>query len=667
MKLSIVIVNYNVRFFLQQCLQSVREAVKGMEAEVFVVDNASSDGSVEMVRRLFPEVTLIDNKDNLGFSKANNQAIRKSSGEYILLLNPDTVVEADTFRKTCGFMDAHPDAGGLGVHMIDGRGNFLPESKRGLPTPAVAFYKICGLAALFPKSRTFGKYHLGFLDKEKIHEVDVLSGAFMLMRKSTLDKTGLLDEDYFMYGEDIDLSYRITKAGYKNYYFPDTRIIHYKGESTKKSSVNYVFVFYQAMVIFARKHFAPRGAAVFAFMINVAIWLRAGLAILQRGLDKSWLPILDAAVIYTGMIAIKDYWSMNQQVAQYPPFFMQVVVPVYIAVWIIASWFSGGYDRPVRVSRMIRGLLTGTVVILVGYALLPETLRFSRALILFGTAWASLSVSAIRVGLHLFIKGRYRFAESLQKRMIIAGDADESRRILSLLMLSGIKSHFIGFACETNDAEGKDEALSRHYLGTPDSLADMISMYEVNEVIFCGKNHPSNVIIQTMEQIGRTDVEFKIAPPESLFIIGSNSIHEKGDLYFVDVPSINNPVNRRNKRIFDVSMSLTMLLSSPLLCWMVEHKRGFFSNIIQVLFGRKSWVGRDPMKDKVFPGLKPGVISPSAIGGNQAGDPAVRERLNILYAKDFKVWNDWRLVWGNLKALGRQSLTSHSSPSTARP
>ncbi|MFM1745210.1 MAG: hypothetical protein RLZZ630_1147, partial [Bacteroidota bacterium] len=282
MKLSIVIVNYNVRFFLQQCLQSVREAVKGMDAEVFVVDNASSDGSVEMVRRLFPEVILIDNKDNRGFSKANNQAIRKSKGEYVLLLNPDTLVEADTFHKTCSFMDTHPDAGGLGVHMIDGRGNFLPESKRGLPTPTVAFYKISGLSALFPKSRTFGKYHLGYLDKERTHEVDVLSGAFMLLRKSALDKTGLLDEDYFMYGEDIDLSYRITKAGYKNYYFPETRIIHYKGESTKKSSVNYVFVFYNAMVIFARKHFAPGGAAVFAFMIQIAIWIRAGLAILHR-------------------------------------------------------------------------------------------------------------------------------------------------------------------------------------------------------------------------------------------------------------------------------------------------------------------------------------------------------------------------------------------------
>ncbi|MFN6092642.1 MAG: glycosyltransferase family 2 protein, partial [Bacteroidota bacterium] len=335
MKLSVIIVNYNVKYFLQQCLQSVQNACRTVDAEIFVVDNNSSDGSNEMVQLLFPEVHLIANKDNTGFSKANNQAIRKSKGEYVLLLNPDTVVEEDTFKKVVDFMDAHDDAGGLGVYMIDGKGNFLPESKRGLPTPSVAFYKIFGLSSLFPKSKAFGKYHLGYLDKNKTHEVDVLSGAFMLMRKATLDKVGLLDEDYFMYGEDIDLSYRITKGGYKNYYFADTKIIHYKGESTKKSSVNYVFVFYKAMVIFAKKHFAPGNAALFSFLINMAIWLRAGLAIVKRFIDRIWLPLVDGGLIYLGMMAIKDYWSINVNVAHYPPFFMNVVVPIYIGIWIL--------------------------------------------------------------------------------------------------------------------------------------------------------------------------------------------------------------------------------------------------------------------------------------------------------------------------------------------
>ncbi len=251
MKLSVIIVNYNVKYFLEQCLYSVRRASENLEIETIVVDNNSVDGSVEMLMHKFPEVVLIANKNNTGFSVANNQGIKISKGEYVLLLNPDTVVQEDTFRKVIAFMDEHPDAGGLGIKMIDGKGMFLPESKRGLPTPMVAFYKIFGLSKLFPKSKIFGRYHLGYLDKEQVHEVDVLAGAFMMMRREALDKVGLLDETFFMYGEDIDLSYRIQLGGYKNYYYPHSSIIHYKGESTKKSSVNYVFVFYNAMIIFA--------------------------------------------------------------------------------------------------------------------------------------------------------------------------------------------------------------------------------------------------------------------------------------------------------------------------------------------------------------------------------------------------------------------------------
>ncbi|MBI3236050.1 MAG: glycosyltransferase family 2 protein, partial [Bacteroidetes bacterium] len=225
MKLSIVIVNYNVQYFLEQCLSSVKKASSHLPCEIWVVDNHSVDGSVNMVRNKFPEVKLIANDVNLGFAKANNQAIRKATGEYILLLNPDTIVEEDTFVKVCDFMDKHSDAGGLGVRMIDGKGNFLPESKRGLPSPSAAFYKMFGLSKIFPKSKIFGRYHMGFLPEHETNAVDVLSGAFMLLRANILSITGLLDEDYFMYAEDVDLSYQITKAGYKNYYYPETTII----------------------------------------------------------------------------------------------------------------------------------------------------------------------------------------------------------------------------------------------------------------------------------------------------------------------------------------------------------------------------------------------------------------------------------------------------------
>lgn len=282
MKLSVIIVNYNVCDLLEQCLKSVLAASTNITTEIFVVDNNSFDNSVKMLKEKFPQVHLIENKTNKGFSVANNQAIKIAKGEYLLLLNPDTIVEPDTFEKTISFMDIHSNAGALGVKMINREGEFLPESKRSLPTPAVAFYKMSGLAKLFPKSKTFGKYHLGYLNENKINEVEILAGAFMLIRKSVLDKTGLLDETFFMYGEDIDISYRILLAGYKNYYFPETKIIHYKGQSTNKNSINYTVVFYKAMIIFSKKHFSKNKASLFSFFITIAIYTRASMAMISQ-------------------------------------------------------------------------------------------------------------------------------------------------------------------------------------------------------------------------------------------------------------------------------------------------------------------------------------------------------------------------------------------------
>ena len=289
--ISIIIINYNVKYFLEACLLSVKASIKNIDAEVIIVDNNSSDGSCDYLMKLFPEFKFIQNIENKGFAKANNQAISIATGKYILLLNPDTIIGENTIYDCINFMYQHNEAGALGVHMIDGNGTFLKESKRALPTPAVSFYKIFGLAALFPNSKRFNHYHLGHLSKEHTHEIEVLSGAFMLLRSETIKKCGVLDEDYFMYGEDIDLSYKIIKSGYKNYYFPKARIIHFKGESTKKGSLNYVVIFYRAMEIFARKHFSKGKAPVYSFFINLAIYLRATTAILKRLFDYILYPV----------------------------------------------------------------------------------------------------------------------------------------------------------------------------------------------------------------------------------------------------------------------------------------------------------------------------------------------------------------------------------------
>ncbi|MDF9831384.1 glycosyltransferase family 2 protein [Parabacteroides sp. PF5-6] len=268
-KLSVVIVNYNVKYFLEQCLRSVEAAVAGLDVEVFVVDNHSTDGSLNYLRPLFPQVNFIANTDNPGFARANNQAIRQAKGEYILLLNPDTVVGEESIRTLCYFMDEHPDAGGVGVKMINGNGVFLPESKRAFPTPWVSFCKLFGLSKLFPGSRTFSRYSLPYLHPDKQHTVDVLSGAFLLMRQEALQKVGLLDEDFFMYGEDIDLSYRIKQGGFTNYYVPE-RLLHYKGESTRHNDTKYIKAFYNAMLIFYRKYY-PRSGFLMRGLIRIGI------------------------------------------------------------------------------------------------------------------------------------------------------------------------------------------------------------------------------------------------------------------------------------------------------------------------------------------------------------------------------------------------------------
>ena len=285
MKLTVVIVSYNVRDYIAQCLLSLSRALQGLEAEVYVVDNHSHDDTVAYLREQFPEVTVIASNHNLGFARANNIAIRQTQGSYVLLLNPDTIVAETTISEALTFMDAHPEAGGLGVRMLRDDGFDAKESRRGLPTPSVAFYKMSGLCSRFPKSRRFGHYYMGYLPWDEPAQIEVISGAFCLLRREALNKIGLLDEDFFMYGEDIDLSYRLLKGGYQNWYLP-AKILHYKGESTQKSSFRYVHVFYDAMLIFFRKHYA-HASLLLSLPIKAAIYGKAFVELCRMQLQRA--------------------------------------------------------------------------------------------------------------------------------------------------------------------------------------------------------------------------------------------------------------------------------------------------------------------------------------------------------------------------------------------
>lgn len=646
-KLSIIIVNYNVRFFLEQCLLSISEAIKNIETEVWVVDNNSSDSSVQMVNQKFPWVNLIENKENVGFSKANNQAIRLSSSEYVLLLNPDTLVQPDTFIKTLHFMDAHLDVGALGVKMIDGKGKYLPESKRGLTTAWVAFYKMFGFSSLFPRSKIFGKYYLSFLDPNSNHYVEVISGAFMLIRRSVLEKVGLLDENFFMYGEDIDLSYRILKVGYKNFYFAETTIVHYKGESTKKSSLNYVKIFYKAMEIFAQKHFSSTTTTLFFLIIRLAIYFRALIDILKRILQAIALPLIDFILIIAGFSVIANYWEqliVFPRGGSYPELLLRIALVVYSLIWIFSGFFAGVYDKHVNLSKIFKGIGFGTVLILIIYSLLDQSLRFSRALILLGSVWAIIVFIFNRL---LYGKMTISFKPNLPKRFLIAGNNNDVLQVHKILEESlPIKPEFVGYI-------SGDINYSTPFLGNIEQIEDIVRIHNIDEIIFSSKSIKISTIIQSMTRLQELDVSIKIAPADAKFILGSNSVNEKGDVYLTEINAIHNPENRRKKRIFDIMITLGFIILYPIIACFVKRPIGFIRNIFLVLLNRKTWVGFIEIDNESSSNLPKGVLTPDQQFTSLSQiNSEMKQQINIIYARNYSIRKDVLIIFNAFSELG---------------
>ncbi len=625
MKLSVIVVNYNVQYFLEQCLHSVQQAVKNIDAEVFVVDNVSKDDSVAMVRQKFPWVKLITNEENVGFSRANNQAIRIAQGEYVLLLNPDTLVEEDTFKKCIAFMDERPSAGALGVKMVDGSGQFLPESKRGIPYPSTSFFKISGLYKLFPKSSYFNHYYLGHLSNEETHEIEILSGAFMFMRKAALDKVGLLDEAFFMYGEDIDLSWRIIQGGYKNYYTADTRIIHYKGESTKKGSLNYVYVFYQAMEIFANKHFGGSYAKWFHGMIKVAIWLRAGISFAKRIMQKSMMPVMDIG------LTLSIWWLLKIIYSDITGIVIQdkIAIPAFgIAglFWLVQGWVQGLYDQPIKTQGVVGALARAGFFLLVLYSLLPETWRFSRLLIVIG----SLLAMVVFWSLRWIIQQWQSRGMASSKKVLIIAEKDELLRVSQLLIQYASDVHAL------NPMHFKE-------LLKGNALSSKVRIEGYHAVVFCAKDVSSEEIISAMSQLSPLQIEMKIAPPESFFLVGSQTIDGVYEAPIVELNSIASQENQRKKQLLDIGVSLLLMFTFWL--WFFKYQFRLLTWSLQVLGANKTWVSYHEHTNNL-PRLKKGFFNPAS---HLEGHPEAAKS-DMIYAKDYHWTKDVQLIWKNLTA-----------------
>ncbi len=638
MKLSIVIVSYNVKYFLGQLLRSLFRSKTTFTYEVVVVDNNSADGSADYVAGHYPQVKLIRNASNDGFSRATNLGIEHSIGQYVLLLNPDTLLQDDTFELCICYMEAHPHCGALGCRMVDGSGVYLPESKRGYPTPFVALCRITGLSQLFPGSRLFNGYYQGHLNEWQVNEVEVLTGAFMCLRRSVLDEVGLLDEDYFMYAEDIDLSYRIGRAGYQVIYFPQTSIIHFKGESTQRASLDYVRRFYGSMQIFIRKHFGRGYSQVLRLLLVVAVWGR-GLLALSTSFFRRWAPPLMDAVVTVGMLHLFAwlwaYWYFGDQSYYDGAPLVQLLAGTGF-VYVCCLWLAGAYDKTFMWWRWLKGIGTGFVLVLLSYALVSGAYRTSRVVILASGPLALLSTWLWRVAMSKVSGGSPWATRASARRFAVVGSPDlvvEARRLVE-----SVRQHaFVGYIAPDELPD------SFSYIGSLPDIGAIVQAHGVEELVFCADSIPSGRILETMAAVG-PDVYYKIFSQQTPGIVGSSSKFSAGEAYTYEIRyNLAEPVHRRNKRLLDIGMCLVFALLMPVLILKAKYRSGLVRHWLGVLTGRRSWVSYNSPVQGLFPPLRPGVLTPEIPMYREREDLA-RIDADYYYAKDYSIWTDLSII-----------------------
>ena len=654
--LSIIIVNYNVKEYLLNLLDSIKQASKNISTEIIVVDNNSDDGSIPAINEKYPEVRTIQNNVNVGFGAANNQAMEISSGKFILLLNPDTIVRENTFSEMINFLEQNPKVGIAGCKVLNPDGTLQLACRRSFPKPWVSFTKVTGLSKIFPNSKLFAKYNLTYLDENKSYEVDAISGSFMMMTREAYNKVGGFDTDFFMYGEDLDLCYRIQKAGLKVFYVHKTEIIHYKGESTKRSKIDETKIFYNAMHLFVSKHFSS--SFIVEIILQFAIILRKTFAFA----NKNKLLIISVTfdfIIYIFLIYFSEQIHSNEKWPGFPDIFKPWVYIIPAVIQILISTLSGVYKRnSLSVLKNFIALFIGMVAI-TSLTFFFKQFAFSRVVVLLTYLFAVIAFSLWRI-IYKLIWLNKSSSNDLPLRTVLVGIDGTALNFLNKLRSNlTIQYKLVGLiGLNIKDIDKQIENLK--VIGSLENLTKVIREHQISNVIFSTESIGFDKIFSTVSQCQGENVNFLMSGSELDFMVGKSTITHVENVPLLKVEyNISMFIHKFIKRIFDIILSLILMFLIYPFVWLFSKiglKRTFLINsllqIPEVFIGRKSFVG--PQNEEFYQDLylgKKGITGLWFTENINENDVEEKIRINLFYAKNQNIWLDLEILGKSISKI----------------